>query len=353
MSSISSWLFELRAPIPGKYKNLLILCGIAFLIGVWFLLTMGSSPIIPSFALPHPSKVVTAFGDLYRDNDLLRNTTLSIALNLGGYIKALFWGIPIGFLIGLLPIARGSFQYIVDSIRFLPLTAVTSLFILWFGIGSEMKINFLAFGIFIYLLPVVVNRIDEVGDVYLKTVHTLGASKWQAIKSVFFPAVISKLLDDIRVLTAISWTYIIVAETTASEGGLGPLTFAAQRQARVDKIFAILILIIIIGVIQDRLFMYLDRKFFPYKYQTKANYEKGGLISVGPIDVVMSFIFQILSYIFIAVYILLLLDQYFGILGGLKVMEYFFADRAWTIHVLFIAYLAYQGNKVYTKFIKK
>ena len=31
----------------------------------------------------------------------------------------------------------------------------------------------------------------------------------------------SKLSDDIRVLTAISWTYIIVIENIGSEGGLG------------------------------------------------------------------------------------------------------------------------------------
>jgi ABC-type nitrate/sulfonate/bicarbonate transport system permease component len=347
-----SWLFELRGNIPSKFKTILVVSGILFLFALWVLLSSGKSPIIPSFALPHPSRVLKAYGDLYRDNDLVRNTTLSIALNLGGYIKAILWGIPIGFLIGLIPLARGSFQYIVDSIRFLPLTAVTSLFLIWFGIGSEMKINFLAFGIFIYLLPVVVNRIDEVGDVYLKTVHTLGASKWQTIKTVFFPAVISKLFDDIRVLTAISWTYIIVAETTASEGGLGPLTFAAQRQARVDKIFAILILIIIIGVIQDRIFVFLDRKFFPYKYQTKTTYEKPSN-TTSAVNATLEFVFQIGGYLFIALYLILLLDQYTGVLGGLKVLDYFFSDRAWTIHILFFTFVAYQANQIYFRYIKK
>jgi ABC-type nitrate/sulfonate/bicarbonate transport system permease component len=348
------WMFELRGPVPKKFKNILILLGIGIILLIWVILASGSKPIIPSFALPHPSKVFLAFGDLYRDNDLLRNTTLSIALNLGGYIKAILWGIPVGFIIGLFPIKRGSFQYIIDSIRFLPLTAVTSLFLLWYGIGSEMKINFLAFGIFIYLLPTVVNRIDEVGEVYLRTVHTLGATKWQTIKTVFFPAVMSKLFDDIRVLTAISWTYIIVAETTASEGGLGPLTFAAQRQARVDKIFAILLLIILIGVFQDRVFAYLDKKFFPHKYQTKTGYEQQKLLkSVGPLDVTITFIFQIFGYILLAGYLLLVLDEYFGIMGNLNLFSYFFADRAWTVHFIIITYLMYSLYNVYQKYINK
>ncbi|HMP29843.1 MAG TPA: ABC transporter permease subunit [Saprospiraceae bacterium] len=349
-----TWMFELRGPVPKKFKNILILVGVGIIFLVWMVLSSGSKPIIPSFALPHPSRVFNAFGDLYRDNDLLKNTTLSIALNLGGYIKAILWGIPIGFIIGLFPVKRGSFQYIIDSIRFLPLTAVTSLFLLWYGIGSEMKINFLAFGIFIYLLPTVVNRIDEVGEVYLRTVHTLGASKWQTIKTVFFPAVMSKLIDDIRVLTAISWTYIIVAETTASEGGLGPLTFAAQRQARVDKIFAILLLIIFIGVVQDRVFAYLDKKFFPHKYQTKTSYEQQKLLKpIGPFDAMLTFAMQIFGYILLAAYVLLVLDEYLGLLGNLNLFTYFFADRAWTVHFIILSYLAYLSYQVYQKYINK
>ena len=348
-----SWMFELRGPVPKKFKNILILSGIGVIILVWFLLSMGTNPIIPAFALPHPSRVLSAFGDLYRENELLRNTTLSISLNLGGYIKAILWGIPIGFLIGLFPVKRGAFQYIIDSVRFLPLTAVTSLFLLWYGIGSEMKINFLAFGIFIYLLPTVVNRIDEVGDVYLRTVYTLGATKWQTIRTVFFPAVMSKLFDDIRVLTAISWTYIIVAETTASDGGLGPLTFAAQRQARVDKIFAILILIILIGVVQDRVFAYLDKKFFPHKYQTKTGYEQNKLLKpVGPFDAISTFAFQIFGYILLGLYLLLVLDQYFGILGSLNLFSYFFGDRAWTIHFLILTYVGFLLFGLYQKISK-
>lgn len=347
-------MFDLRGTVPSKFRNILILAGVGIILLVWVLLSSGTNPIIPAFALPHPSRVLTAFGDLYRDNELLKNTTLSIALNLGGYIKAILWGIPVGFLIGLFPVKRGSFQYIIDSVRFLPLTAVTSLFLLWYGIGSEMKINFLAFGIFIYLLPTVVNRIDEVGEVYIRTVHTLGATKWQTIKTVFFPAVMSKLFDDIRVLTAISWTYIIVAETTASEGGLGPLTFAAQRQARVDKIFAILILIILIGVLQDRIFAYLDKKFFPHKYQTKTSYETQKLLkSSGPADAILAFAFQILGYIFLGVYLLLVMDEYFGILGNLNLFTYFFADRAWTIHFIILSYLGYQLYKFINTFINK
>ncbi len=226
--------------------------------------------LISNSILPSPVEVVTSFKELFQKDRLVENTLFSLILNLSGYLIALIIAIPLGFLIGLFPFFRALFSRNVDALRFVPLTAVTGLFMAWFGISITMKVAFLAFGIFVYLLPVVVQRIDEVEKVYVQTAYTLGASSWQQIVTVFIPAVISRISDDIRVLVAISWTYIIVAEmVNASEGGIGALAYKSARQSQIDKVFAILLVIILIGFIQDKVFKLLDRLFFPHKYQVK------------------------------------------------------------------------------------
>lgn len=349
------WLFTLRGTLTKQQSYLLTMAGLAILLGVWVLLTSGQNPIMATTDLPHPMRVLRAFGDLFRDNELIKNITRSIGLNLGGYIKAIGYAIPIGFMIGLIPLLRGAFQKVIDAIRFLPLTALTILFIIWFGIYTEAKINFLAFGIFIYLLPIVIQRIDEVEDVYLKTVYTLGANWWQTISTVYFPAVISRLSDDIRILTAISWTYIIVAETSADQGGLGSLIFrTGQRMGRVDKTFACLIIILVIGIFQDKIFAYLDRKFFPFKYQEKASYDGKGLKTVTEFDVVLDYIIGVFVWVFLGIYVLLTIQEYYPVLPGIleqsKPFTYFFGETTWTIHVVFILALFYQ---LYQLFFKK
>ncbi|MBK8492451.1 MAG: ABC transporter permease subunit [Saprospirales bacterium] len=179
---------------------------------------------------------------------------------------AILLSVPIGFLIGLMPIAKGLFSKQVDALRYLPLTALTGLFIIWFGIEDEMKVAFLAFGIIVYLLPVVVQRIFEVEEVYTTTVFTLGANNWQTIRTVYIPSVMSKVIDDIRVLTAISWTYIIIAELLNRQGGIGALIYIKSRQGEIPKVFAMLIVIVLIGFLQDRIFVWLDHRLFPHKY---------------------------------------------------------------------------------------
>lgn len=346
----AKWMFKLHGDLTAQQRLILGFIGFSVLIAIWFLVTMGEDPMVKSGILPAPLKVLSAYGDLCRDNALIQNTFFSIGLNLAGYTKAIIISLVAGFVIGLYPLFRGLFQSQVDAIRFVPLTAVTSLFIVWFGIGSGMKVNFLAFGILIYLLPVVVQRIDEVKDVYLKTVYTLGATDWQTIRTVYIPSVMSRLFDDIRILTAISWTYIIVAEMIASQGGVGSLLFSAgRRQGRVDKIFAILGLIILIGILQDKIFKKLDKEFFPHKYQTKKKYSTE-LQEPSLLDNIFDFGFTALVWVALGVYLIMMVAEFVpSILGGLQPLSHLFQDTVWVVHFLFLCIVFYKGRNLYMK----
>jgi len=334
-------LFKLHGDLTGRLTLLLSLGGVGVVLLVWFLLTAGSDPILPSAILPHPNRLMGAFADLYRDNDIVRNTCLSIGLNLAGYVEAILLALPIGFLVGLLPIFRGGFKFQIDAIRYVPLTAVTALFIVWFGIGISMKVHFLAFGIMIYLLPVMIQRIDEVDDVYVKTVYTIGANAWQTFRTVYVPSVISRVSDDIRVLTAISWTYIIVAESINSEGGIGALIWrVGMRQSRVDKVFAMLIIIMVIGVLQDRLLIWLDKHFFPYKYQAREHEKTGLLKKQSALSMLWQFAVNVMFWMLCGVYVVLFVNEFAGFLGS-KPLSYLFGDTVWVVHVVALALIFY------------
>lgn len=334
-------LFALRGSLTGKQQWLLASAGVALLLAAWHVLTMGARPVLTPAILPSPWRVLTAFGDLYRDNDIIRNTCRSIGINLAGYVEAVAIALPLGFLIGLLPLFRGGFQRQVEALRYIPLTAVTGLFIVWFGVGAGMKVHFLAFGILIYLLPVIVQRIDEVEDVFLRTVYTLGASPWQTIRTVYWPAVTSRLIDDVRVLTAISWTYIIVAENIdSSQGGIGALIWrVGQRQGRMDKVFALLILIILIGVLQDRLFKRADRQLFPFKGLESSHGRKEEARHA--VSLLWQFVSKALWWVLLAAYWLLALNEWTGVLFPVPLIHYLFGDTAWAIHVVMILLTAH------------
>ncbi|MDF1696032.1 MAG: ABC transporter permease subunit [Saprospiraceae bacterium] len=338
------WMFELRGKLTKRQSLVLGLIGVTLFFAVWILLTYGENPILRRQILPGPFSVFASYQDLLADNDLVVNTAKSIGLNLSGYMLALLITLPLGFVIGLFPLFRGLFQRYMEAIRFVPLTATLGLFIVWFGIGVSMKSMFMAFGIFIFLLPVVVQRIDEVKSVYLKTVYTLGATNWQTIRTVYIPSVMSRLWDDIRIMTAISWTYIVFIEANGSEGGIGDLLMrGAKRRGRFDKVFALLILIILIGVFQDKIFAYMDRKLFPHKYQAKGKYDHNSTDDKNTIwSKIVDYCWLALTWISLGLYVVFALDEFFGVLGNINFLTYLFADTVWVIHFIFLSMLSYK-----------
>ncbi len=309
-------LFKLRGPLSSRQKFVLGILGILLFLGVWFIASesMSSTNIkeidygdvdplpvqdmlyyendslqgehldqlmamsqsdLEKYGLvktkiypkvPPIHKVVGSYPSLMKDSDLLGNAASSLTVNLVAYIVAIILSLLIGFVMGLIPFFRGLFGQLFDAFRFIPLAAVTFVFVLLLKDGYGMKISFLAFGILVYLVPVVVQRIDEVKSVYLKMAHTLGATNWDTIRTVYFPSVLSRLSDDIRVLTAISWTYITVAEMVNNTGGLGGLIFKLRRMSNIEGAYAVLIVIILIGIMQDWILRLLDRWFFPHKH---------------------------------------------------------------------------------------
>ena len=112
---------------------------------------------------------------------------------------------------------------------------------------------------------------SEVEDVYDHTIITLGATKWQRIKYVFIPAALPKVTFDIIILAAISWTYITVAEAiNMNGGGIGAMANMAARASRTDKVFALVIVIVLIGFCLDKLATMLDKRIFRFKYAVKG-----------------------------------------------------------------------------------
>jgi NitT/TauT family transport system permease protein len=245
-------------------SSILNISGWIVLLTLWYLVT--ALGLINSHILPSPLKTWNAFIHMAQDDDLVGNMLFSLKINFAGYIESILFALPVGFALGLSETGKKMFSQQIDSLRFIPITALGGIFIALSGLTIWTKIHFLAFGIWVYLVPVIVQRISEVNPVHLQMMQTLGASKWQTFRYVQWRSVISRLSDDIRILVGISWTYIIVAELKNVQGGLGSLIAASDRQSNIGMAYAVILIIIVIGIVQDRIFKFIDWLLFRFKY---------------------------------------------------------------------------------------
>jgi NitT/TauT family transport system permease protein len=242
-------LFELRAPLPKSTAFVLGLVAPALVLIVWCVLSYGG--LAPADFLPSPTDVVKGTIQLFVQHDLATAILVSTRRIALAFLLASALALPLGVLMGAFDPVNRFFEPIMAPLRYMPISAFIPLLILWFGIYEKQKIAFLFLGVFVYLLPVVVSAIRAVPEELVQTALTLGASRFQAIWTVLLPSALPEIFDSFRVMNAISWTYVILAEAVNPEHGLGYMVELARTHQKASWSFAGLLVIGGIGLLTD------------------------------------------------------------------------------------------------------
>lgn len=266
MAKSKSSLFSIRSPLPKKMSFILGLVAPAVVLGAWCIATYGNL-VQPDF-LPKPTEVVRGTLQLFIQYDLATAIVVSTRRIAVAFLLASVIALPLGVLMGTFDPINRIFEPIMAPLRYMPISAFIPLLILWFGIYEKQKIAFLFLGVFVYLLPVVVSSIRLVPEELIQTALTLGATKGQVIRTVLLPAALPEIFDSFRVMNAIAWTYVILAEAVNPEHGLGYMVELARTHQKASWSFAGLLVIGGIGLLTDFLIRLISSMLFSWREAT-------------------------------------------------------------------------------------
>lgn len=214
--------------------------------------------------LPSPLGVAGAFKDLWQEGVLLPYTLISLYRVLIGFFAAAILALPMGILMATSKKAEGFFAPFIGFIRYLPVSALIPLMILYFGIGDFEKMAVIFVGTFFQLVLMVQDNVGTVPGDLLKAAYTLGADGTAIYTRVILPAAMPGIMDNLRICMGWAWTYLVIAELVAANSGLGFMILRSQRFLQTDRIFAGLIIIGCLGVLTDYLFKNLSKIMFPW-----------------------------------------------------------------------------------------
>ncbi len=261
-------LFALRAPLPKATAFTLGLVMPALVLAVWCVASYGG--LAPPDFLPSPTEVVRGTFQLFLQYDLWSAILVSTRRIVLAFLLASAVALPLGIFMGAFTPVNRLFEPIVAPLRYMPISAFIPLLILWFGIYEKQKIAFLFLGVFVYLLPVVVSAIRAVPEEYVQTALTLGASRAQVVRTVLLPAAAPEIFDSFRVMNAISWTYVILAEAVNPEHGLGYMVELARTHQKASWSVAGLLVIGGIGLVTDFVIRTISAILFRWREVTPA-----------------------------------------------------------------------------------
>lgn len=237
----------------------------AAVLAVWCALTLGANPIVGELFLPSPVRVVQVTLRTILDGTLRDAVAASSVRIVLAFLAAALVALPLGVLMGAFDPIYRFFEPIMAPLRYMPISAFIPLLILWFGIDEGQKIAFLFLGVFVFLLPVVVTAIRAVPEELVQTALTLGATRLQVLRTVLIPAALPDIFDAFRVMNAISWTYVILAEFVNARRGLGYLIQLAGNHLKTAEVFSGIIVIGCIGLATDALIRSINAVVFRWR----------------------------------------------------------------------------------------
>jgi NitT/TauT family transport system permease protein len=261
-------IFTIRRETSRSTKLTLGIIAWVLVVVIWALISKWE--LISSYVFPSPIGVLKAFPELFSERGLMANVWASW-LRIG---QAFLWCAVIAIPLGLLMASFRWFNDLVEPIaapmRSMPITAFLPAFIGLFGIDETMKVAFLWFGMFFYLLAVVVEEVNRVDSSLLETAYTLGANKLQVLW-LMFRASLPGVFSSFRILYDIGWTYVILVEIVNRKKGVGAMVQSAYELHQPELVYAGIIAIGVAAFLFRFLLTLLEKFLFPWRQAAQGS----------------------------------------------------------------------------------
>jgi ABC-type nitrate/sulfonate/bicarbonate transport system permease component len=206
---------------------------------------------IPLYVLPAPSAMLKTFCTEFQT--LCMHAWITVMEALAGMAISFLIAILIGILIDALPLFRRCIYPILVVTQTIPAIVLAPIFIIYFGFGYTPKILTVVLMCF---FPIVISFSDGLGQMdaaYENLIRTYGGSRLQVYRIVKIPSALIALISGLKVAATYSISGAVVGEWIASKSGLGYYLIRAKNGYMLDKVFACVLMIIILSLLMNGL----------------------------------------------------------------------------------------------------
>ena len=254
--------------VPGQGDTLwLSISTIVLLLGLWWLMT--AIGVVEPLFVPAPQTIVLKFIEVveigFTGTPLIEHVGISTARVFSAFLLACAIGIPLGLAMGMNSVASGIFDPPIKFYRPIPPLAYLPLMIIWFGIGETSKVLLIFLSVF---APVALGARAGVRSATIEQIHaaySFGASRWQVLSQIIFPAAMPEILTAMRIGIGFGWTTLVAAEMVAATNGLGYMVLSASQFLQTPTVIMGIIIIAAIAYAFDMLMRYVEYRLVPWK----------------------------------------------------------------------------------------
>lgn len=213
--------------------------------------------------IPDPLTVGRSLVKVVTSATFMENFLASLFLTFKGMGISIVIALAIAYL-SVVPVFKPIADLVV-RLRYLTLTGLIFLFTLLTQNGSQLKISLLIFGIVPFFVTSLLGIISEIDRQETELCKTLRMGTWRTLWEVVIVGRLDQVFEVMRQNFAIAWMMITMVEgLSMSEGGLGTMLIKSNKYIDLGTVFALLIIIFLVGLFFDWLLGRLRAWLFPY-----------------------------------------------------------------------------------------
>jgi NitT/TauT family transport system permease protein len=214
---------------------------------------------------PPPSAIAANFIDYARSGELAVNAYWTLTRLLVGLLIGGIPGTVLGLAMGMSGWVRAYFGPVIALLYPIPKIAILPLFYFIFGTGEAAKWAAVAVGVFFLMAINTEAGVRQIETIYLDVARAYRIRPASFFFRVLLPGALPNIYAGLKLSIGIAIVLAVAAEYQLTRVGLGFAIFNAQQLLDVDRLYAALVAVSLLGLALSGILDALESLVMPWR----------------------------------------------------------------------------------------
>lgn len=256
-------VYEERVSMLDRTPRWVLLLGLG-LAGLALWQAIVALEVTSRILLPGPAEtfeeVISTARDIVTGGHVAEALWLTTQEVIWGFLAAAALGFTLGVVVGETKFGQVAVMPYLVAFNALPKVAFAPVFVAWLGFGINSKV---VMATFIAFFPVIVDTAAGLAAADKDTImlfRSMGASRWQTLRKLKLPAALPFIFAGLKTASVFAVVGAVVGEYLGGGGGLGELVRLSSQQLRIDRVFALIFYLSLVGLALFAVVGWIERK---------------------------------------------------------------------------------------------
>lgn len=243
---------------------------VVLLLMIWQVIVTAGG--IEKYIMPAPTDVIKVLVTEFKT--MIPHILATLYEGMVGFLIAIVLSIVLAIIMDRFSLVKKALYPVLVISQTIPTVALAPLFIIWFGFGALPKIIVVVIVCFFPIVISIVDGLEGVDKDLINHFKLMGASKLKIFLHLKLPYGMINFFSGMRIAATYSIMGAVIGEWLGGDKGLGVYMTRARSAYALDKMFAAIVIIVVISMAIFLLVSIMEKVFTPWNNK-KINNKQG------------------------------------------------------------------------------